>query len=83
MTIPGYIRDRLLRPIPPDCCVQPDAYPVISNGDPGLARVATVGLNPGGAMPYNDAAVEEAWEGQKGYFQAKSTGGTSPRCRRC
>ena len=74
MAIPGYIRDRLLRPIPPDCCVQPDAYPVIANGDPGLARVATVGLNPGGAMPYNDAAVEEAWEGQKGYFQGKVYG---------
>jgi len=69
MPIPDYIRDRLLRPIPPDCCVAPDTYPVIANGDPGLARIATVGLNPGGGAPYNDATAEEVWEGQKRYFQ--------------
>ena len=69
MTIPGYIRDRLLRPIPPDCCVALNTWPVIANGDPGLARIATVGLNPGGGAPYNDATVEEVWEGQKRYFQ--------------
>ena len=68
MTIPGYIRDRLLRPIPPDCCVALNTWPVIANGDPGLAKIATVGLNPGGGAPYNDATVEEVWDGQKRYF---------------
>ena len=69
MSIPDYILERLQRQIPPDCCVVPDSYPVIANGDPGLARIATIGLNPGGATPYNDAAAEEVWEGQKRYFQ--------------
>lgn len=68
MTIPRYIRDRLLRPIPPDCCVALNTWPVIANGDPGLAKIATVGLNPGGGAPYNDATVEEVWDGQKRYF---------------
>ena len=68
MTIPDYILERLQRPIPPGCCVVRDSYPVIANGDPGLARTATVGLNPGGATPYNDAAAETVWEGQKRYF---------------
>lgn len=74
MTIPGYIRDRLLRPIPPDCCVAPDTYPVIANGDPGLARIATVGLNPGGAEQRGTRSIEEEWERQKGYFQGKVYG---------
>ena len=69
MAIPGYIRDRLLRPIPPESCVKESTWPVIANGDPGLARIATVGLNPGGGAPYNDATAEEVWEGQKRYFQ--------------
>lgn len=69
MTIPGYIRDRLLRPIPPDCCVALNTWPVIANGDPGLAKIATVGLNPGGGAPYDDATAEEVWEEQKRYFQ--------------
>lgn len=79
MTIPGYIRDRLLRPIPPDCCVQPDAYPVIANGDPGLARIATVGLNPGGAEQRGTRSIEEEWERQKGYFH---TAGSTTRATR-
>ena len=68
MPIPDYIRDCLLRPIPPDCCVAPDTYPVIANGDPGLARIATVGLNPGGAEQRGTRSIEEEWERQKGYF---------------
>lgn len=75
MPIPGYIRDRFARPIPPDCCVAPDSLPVIANGDPGVARVATIGLNPGG--PYPDPkpdTPEEAWEEQKRYFQGNVYG---------
>ena len=76
MTIPCYILERLQRPIPPGCCVVPDSYPVIANGDPGLARTATVGLNPGGAFirkepskPVGLDEAEQVWEGQKRYFQ--------------
>ena len=69
MPIPDYILERFQRPIPPDCCVMQERWPVIANGDPGIAKVATIGLNPGGATPYNDAPAEVQWEGQKRYFQ--------------
>ena len=69
MTIPRYIRDRLLRPIPPDCCVALNTWPVIANGDPGLARIATVGLNPGGGASRDSIGHLQEWERQKGYFQ--------------
>ncbi len=69
MPIPDYILKRFQRPTPPDCCVVQGQWPVIANGDPGVARVATIGLNPGGATPYNEVTPEEAWEGQKRYFQ--------------
>lgn len=68
MTIPNYILERFQRPIPPDCCVQAGAYPVIANGDPGLAGIATVGLNPGGAEQCSANTAEQEWEGQKKYF---------------
>lgn len=63
-----YIMERFMRPIPPDCCVVPDSLPVIANGDPGVARVATIGLNPGGAEQRGTRSIEEEWERQKGYF---------------
>ena len=70
MPIPDYIMERIMRPIPPDCCVAPERWPTIANGDPGAAMVATVGLNPGGAFPGDKPNTpEEAWEGQKRYFR--------------
>ena len=75
MSIPNYILERFQRPIPPDCCV-PNCLPTIANGDPGIAKVATVGLNPGWDGPARKDStqpdmgeIEQAWEGQKMYFQ--------------
>lgn len=74
-TSDDYIMERFMRPIPPDCCVAPNSLPVIANGDPGIARVATIGLNPGGPFPDpKPDTPEEAWEGQKRYFQGNVYG---------
>ena len=69
MPIP-YIMERLMRPIPPDLCIVPEHWPTIANGDPAIAEVATIGLNPGGAFPGDKPDTPEgAWECQKAYFR--------------
>ena len=46
--IPDYIRERILRPIPQDCCVPDGLIPQVAEGYLEKARIATVGLNPKG-----------------------------------
>ncbi|MEO9220765.1 MAG: hypothetical protein ABI251_03125, partial [Mycobacteriaceae bacterium] len=45
-TVPGELADRIRRPIPPDCSVVPGSLPVVAQGDPITARVATLSVNP-------------------------------------
>ena len=44
--IPGYIEQRIRRPIPTDSCVVPGSTPVVAFGNARTATVATLGLNP-------------------------------------
>ena len=46
MTIPDYIHAMVRRTAPPGAPVVPSSTPVVSFGDPKLARVATLGINP-------------------------------------
>ena len=46
ITAPGYVEDRIRRPAPERCFVVPASTPVVAFGNPGVARVATLGLNP-------------------------------------
>lgn len=46
MTTPGYLAARVRQEPPSGCCVVPASTPVVSFGDAGKARVATLGLNP-------------------------------------
>ena len=45
-TVPPELADRIRRPIPPDCSVVPGSLPVVAQGDPITARVATLSVNP-------------------------------------
>lgn len=75
-----YIVERILTPAPEDCCVIPCRVPGISNGDPALASVATVGLNhrdtacmkihsPKGECQLDEAGAKASWEDSKQYFE--------------
>ena len=44
--IPDYVERRLRAALPDGCGVVPGSTPVVAFGDPGVARVATLGLNP-------------------------------------
>ena len=44
--VPPYIQERIRRPAPEGCFVLPQSTPVVAFGNPHLARVATLGLNP-------------------------------------
>lgn len=46
MSLPAYIDERLRGRWPTGVPVVPDSTPVLSFGDPSVARVATLGLNP-------------------------------------
>lgn len=46
LTVPRYVEDRIRRPAPEGCFVVPASTPVVAFGNPGVARVATLGLNP-------------------------------------
>lgn len=80
MPIPGYIMNRILAPAPEDCCVIPCRAPGISNGDPALASVATVGLNhrntacmkiysPEGECTLDEDGAKASWDDSKNYFE--------------
>ena len=45
-TLPQELADRIRRPLPPDCSVVPGSLPVVAQGDPNTARVATLTVNP-------------------------------------
>ncbi len=45
-TVPQELTDRIRRPIPPDCSVVPRSLPVVAQGNPYIARVATLTVNP-------------------------------------
>ncbi len=45
-TVPQELAERIRRPIPPDCSVVPGSLPVVAQGDPTTARVATLTVNP-------------------------------------
>lgn len=44
--VPGYLLERVRRPIPPNAMVVPGSTPVIAFGNARRATVATLGLNP-------------------------------------
>ncbi|MEO9220691.1 MAG: hypothetical protein ABI251_02740 [Mycobacteriaceae bacterium] len=44
--VPPELADRIRRPIPPDCSVVLGSLPVVAQGDPTTARVATLTVNP-------------------------------------
>jgi hypothetical protein len=46
LSIPPYIEERIRRAAPDGCFVLPHSTPVVAFGNPHLARVATLGLNP-------------------------------------
>lgn len=46
VAVASVVADRVLRPVPPGLGVLPGSLPVVSFGDPGVAAVATVSLNP-------------------------------------
>lgn len=46
MPVPPFIANRLATAAPPNCDVVADSIPVVSFGDPEVARVATIGINP-------------------------------------
>lgn len=45
-TVPQELADRIRRPIPQDCAVVPRSLPIVAQGNPHMARVATVTVNP-------------------------------------
>ena len=80
MIIPDYILERIMSPPPDDCCVIPCRAPSISNGDPAVALVATIGLNhrdttsmkcysPKGECTLDKAGAIASWEDSKKYFE--------------
>jgi hypothetical protein len=46
LSIPPYVEERIRRAPPDGCYVLPNSTPVVAFGNPHLARVATLGLNP-------------------------------------
>ena len=46
LPVPAFIAARLCAMVPPGCGILPQSIPVVSFGDPELARVATIGINP-------------------------------------
>src|SRR5437762_1451088 len=46
MRIPGYVEERIRKPIPDGCLIVRGSTPVVAFGDATKARVATIGLNP-------------------------------------
>lgn len=46
MAIPDYVAERIRCAVPVNCSVVPNSTPVVSFGNAGVARVATLGLNP-------------------------------------
>jgi len=54
---PAYVGERIKRVPPADCDVMPTSTPVVSFGDPGGARVATLGLNPS-RIEFEERGVE-------------------------
>jgi hypothetical protein len=74
-TLPQYLQDRLVRPLPHDCHVAQRTTPVVSFGDPSAARIATLGLNPSHweFIPVNrfappESNPEQILAGCNGYF---------------
>lgn len=45
-TVPQELADRIRRPIPEGCSVVPRSLPIVAQGDPTTARVATLTVNP-------------------------------------
>lgn len=74
-TIPKYVLDRIQQhPIPFDLCVRPDCAPVISDGDPSKARIATIGINPsgkGGGLPGASLSPEDVVNHCNEYFRRR------------
>ena len=79
--IPDYIRERILRPIPQDCCVPDGLIPQVAEGYLEKARIATVGLNPKGArsrkeyspegeFDLDEAGLQKAWQDKRQYFES-------------
>lgn len=46
MDVPGYIEERIRKPMPPNCGVLPYSTPVIAIGDLDRVRMSILGLNP-------------------------------------
>lgn len=46
MVVPDYVAERIRCAVPVNCSVVPSSTPVVSFGNSGVARVATLGLNP-------------------------------------
>ena len=73
--VPDYIRKRIERPIPLELCARPGFAPVISDGDPCKACIATVGLNPsgeGGGLPDAGLSPKEVVRHCNEYFQREA-----------
>ena len=67
--VPGYIRKRIERPVPPDCGISLGSVPVLSDGDPSKAKVATIGLNPRKSAHLPQASdPENVWQTCNNYF---------------
>jgi len=45
-TVPQELAERIRRPIPPGCSVVPRSLPIVAQGNPNSARVATLTVNP-------------------------------------